>query len=107
MAVRQTCILYADEMANQSKAFKNFLRGISSLATKSDYTQYLKNFMSFHKFGNHFDDVVKSSTEKIDDLQQAFGMNNRLAVGGIAPSIEEYKKNFMITAGEIWGSDFS
>ena len=55
-------------MANQSKAFKNFLRGISSLATKSDYTQYLKNFMSFHKFGNHFDDVVKSSTEKIDDL---------------------------------------
>ena len=24
--------------------------------------------MSFHKFGNHFDDVVKSSTEKIDDL---------------------------------------
>jgi len=47
------------------------------------------------------------STEKIDDLQQAFGMNNRLAVGGIAPSIEEYKKNFMETAGNIWGLNFS
>jgi len=55
-------------MASQSKAFKNFLRGINSPATKSDYTQYLKNFMSFHKCGDNFDDMVMSTTEKIDDL---------------------------------------
>lgn len=68
MAIRKSCLLYADEMSKQSKAFKNFARGINSLATKTDYTQYLKNFMAFHKLGNDFDGVVKSDAKEIDEM---------------------------------------
>lgn len=68
MAVRKGILIYADKMAKESRAFKNFSRGINSLATKTDYTQYLKNFMEFHKLGDNFDGVVKSKTKKIDEM---------------------------------------
>jgi len=41
------------------------------------------------------------SVEKIDGIQQAFGMRNSLE----GQSIEEYKKDFMQKAGRIWGVD--
>jgi len=56
-------------------------------------------FDNISKRGTVFDHHV--SVEKIDDIQQAFGMSNRLE----GNSIEEYKKDFMKKAGRIWGVD--
>lgn len=68
MAVRQTVLLYADEMKKKSPAFKNFTRGINTQATLSDYSDYLRLFMKFHKMGDDYDKVVKSDTKIIDDM---------------------------------------
>ena len=58
---------YAEEKAKEFTSFKNFLRGITSNHTKSEYTNNLRKFMEFHNLEN-YDLVAKFNTEKIDKL---------------------------------------
>jgi len=68
MAKREKILRYADSMTKKSMAFRNFVRGISSDATKSEYSQYVKNFMELHNLGEDFDKAVKLPMNEIDDL---------------------------------------
>lgn len=57
---------YAERLSKTSNAFRNFSRGINTDSTLSCYTNYLMNFMEFHKFGEDYDSVVSKDTKDID-----------------------------------------
>ena len=59
-------IAYAKRLSENSTAFRNFSRGINTDSTLSGYTNYLINFMDFHKFGEDYDTVVSKTTKEID-----------------------------------------
>ncbi len=66
--IRQNILLYVEQASKESRAFKNFTRGINSKATLCDYTDYLRRFMRFHKMDEDYENVVKLETKEIDDL---------------------------------------
>ena len=53
-------------LSKTSTAFRNFSRGINTQSTLSGYTNYLMNFMEFHKFDEDYDSVVSKTTKEID-----------------------------------------
>lgn len=59
-------IEYAAKMCKSSTAFQNFARGINTDSTLSGYTNYLINFMDFHKLAQDYDIVVDKTTKEID-----------------------------------------
>ncbi len=61
-------ITYAQRLSKSSTAFRNFSRGINTDSTISCYTNYLMNFMEFHKLGEDYDSLVKKDTKEIDIL---------------------------------------
>ena len=68
LATRRPMIIYAERLSKNSKAFRNFSRGINSQATLSGYTNYLITFMEFHNLGEDYDGLVKKTTAEIDEL---------------------------------------
>ena len=67
MAVRPRSLLLGDKLSEKYDSYKNFLRGITSEHTKSEYIHCLKNFMLFHKLED-YDAVAKLGPEQIDRL---------------------------------------
>lgn len=67
MAIRPQVLLYAKEMVEKSVSYKNFLRGIDSQHTKSEYINCLRNFMLFHKLED-YDKLAKNDANTIDTL---------------------------------------
>lgn len=67
MAIRPKVLLLSVELSKQYKSYKNFLRGITSQHTKSEYVNCLRNFMLFHKLED-YDKLSKLSPSEIDNL---------------------------------------
>ena len=67
MAIRPRVIQLGKDLAEKYPSYKNFLRGITSEHTKSEYINCLKNFMLYHKLED-YDAVAKLSPEEIDKL---------------------------------------
>jgi integrase len=68
MAISKTRLILAQELAKESPAFKNFMRGLSSDSAISDYTKYNLNFMDFHKLERDFDSLVKNDAKTISKM---------------------------------------
>jgi len=81
MAISKTRLIQAQTLAEESPAFKNFMRGMSSDSAISDYTRYNFDFMNFHKLVSFevnedgetievmdFDKLVKNDPKKISDM---------------------------------------
>jgi hypothetical protein len=62
---------YSKETAKTSRSFRNFIRGISTDSTKTDYVKFLNGFMNFHNI-SEYDEMAHYSTEKIDALFEDF-----------------------------------
>jgi len=75
----------------QHQPYAKHLPGNSTAERRMNVQQELEAVFDYHV-----------STEKIDALQKAFGMQNNLE----GSSIEEYKKDFMKKAGRVWGMTF-
>ncbi|MGI9229920.1 MAG: hypothetical protein ACR2P9_08690 [Gammaproteobacteria bacterium] len=67
MAIRPRVLLHGETMAKKYVSYKNFLRGITSKHTQSEYINALRNFMAFHKLEN-YDEVSKFDAVRIDKL---------------------------------------
>lgn len=67
MASRPRVLLFGVEQAKKFDTYKNFLRGINSDHTKSEYINCLRNFMLFHKLEN-YNELAKFPTSTIDKL---------------------------------------
>ena len=67
MAIRPRVLLFGAEQAGKFDSYKNFLRGMNSTHTKSEYINCLRNFMIFHKLEN-YDQLAKFPTASIDKL---------------------------------------
>lgn len=67
MASRPRVLLFGAEQGKKFPSYKNFLRGINSDHTRSEYINCLRNFMLFHKLEN-YDELAKFPTANIDKL---------------------------------------
>ena len=67
MAIRPRVLLLAEDLSTKYKSYKNFLRGINSDHTKSEYVNSLRNFMSLHKLED-YDELAKLEPKEIDNL---------------------------------------
>ncbi len=67
MAIRPRVLLYGEQMAIKYISYKNFLRGITSKHTKSEYINCLRNFMLHHN-REDYDALTKLTPKEIDDL---------------------------------------
>lgn len=71
MAERPQMLAFGNEMAEQYPTYKNFLRGITSNHTISEYVNNLRKFMELHKLEN-YDEVAKLGPKEIDNLITAY-----------------------------------
>ena len=67
MAIRPRILLHGKQMAEKYDSYKNFIRGITSEHTKSEYINGLRNFMLYHKLEN-YDELAKFEAKQIDKL---------------------------------------